>query len=58
MDLLEFLNPLNFVIDYKERDIGEYLKSFVINNNYSVDQLKSFKRKTRRRDKYNDWEKE
>ena len=42
MDLLEFLNPLNFVIDYKERDIGEYLKSFVINNNYSVDQLKRF----------------
>ena len=36
MDLLEFLNPLNFVIDYKERDIGDYLKSYVINKNYSV----------------------
>ena len=35
MDLLEFLNPLNFVIDYKERDWGEYLKSFVISNNYT-----------------------
>lgn len=39
MDLLEFLNPLNFVIDYKERDKGEYLKSYVINNNYSNIQL-------------------
>lgn len=36
MDLYEFLNPLNFVIDYKERDIGEYLKSFVINKNFSL----------------------
>lgn len=35
MDILEFLNPLNFVIDYKERDWGEYLKSFVISNNYT-----------------------
>lgn len=42
MDLLEFLNPLNFVIDYKERDIGEYLKFFVINDNYSVNQLNKF----------------
>lgn len=39
MDLLEFLNPLNFVIDYKERDIGEYLKSYIITNNYSENQL-------------------
>ncbi len=35
MDLYEFLNPLNFVIDFKERDVGEYLKSFVINKNFS-----------------------
>ncbi len=35
MDLLDFTNPLNFVIDYKERDLGEYLKSFVISKNYS-----------------------
>ncbi|MGM9879372.1 MAG: hypothetical protein ACI31R_05065 [Bacilli bacterium] len=42
MDLLEFLNPLNFVIDYKERDIGEYLKSFIITNNYSNKQLNKF----------------
>lgn len=37
MDLLEFFNPMNFVIDYKERDIAEYLKSYVLNNNYSKD---------------------
>ena len=36
MDLLEFLNPLNYVIDYKERDIGEYLKSYVTTKNYSI----------------------
>ena len=40
-DLLEFLNPLNFVIDYKERDIGDYLKSFVINKNYSLSSFDS-----------------
>lgn len=42
MDLLEFLNPLNFVIDYKERDIGEYLKSFVMNNNYTSETFDKF----------------
>ena len=36
MDLYEFLNPLNFVVDFKERDIAEYLKSFVINKNFSL----------------------
>ncbi len=39
MDLLEYLNPLNFVIDYKERDIGEYLKTYVINNNYTENMI-------------------
>ena len=28
--LNNFYDPLNFVIDYKERDIGEYLKSYII----------------------------
>ncbi len=42
MDLLQFLNPLNFVIDYKERDIGEYLKSFVMKHNYSFKQIDEF----------------
>lgn len=40
-DLLEFLNPLNFVIDYKERDLGDYLKSYIINEKYTFDKLKS-----------------
>ncbi len=39
MDLLEYLNPINFVIDYKERDIGEYLKIYVINNNYTENMI-------------------
>lgn len=42
MDLLEFLNPLNFIIDYKERDIGEYLKSYVLTKNYSSETIFSF----------------
>lgn len=48
MDLLEFLNPLEFVIDYKERDVGEYLKSFVMNNNYTVNNLDKFLKGTTR----------
>lgn len=36
-DLLEFLNPLNFIIDYQERDIGEYIKSYIMTKNYSYD---------------------
>ena len=39
MDLLSFLNPINLIIDTKERDIGEYLKSFVINEKYTSDIL-------------------
>lgn len=38
-DLLEFLNPLNFVIDYKERDLGEYLKSYICGKKYTYDNL-------------------
>ena len=36
MSLYDFLNPLNFVVDYKERDIGEYLKSYVTSKNFSL----------------------
>ena len=36
MNLYDFLNPLNFVIDYKERDIGEYLKSYVVTKNFTL----------------------
>lgn len=35
MSLLDFLNPLNFVVDYKERDYGDYIKSFILKKNYS-----------------------
>lgn len=42
MDLYEFLNPLNFVVDYKERDIGEYLKSFVVNKNFSFNSFNKY----------------
>ena len=36
MDLLEFLNPLEFIIDYKERDIGDYIKSYIMNKNFTL----------------------
>ena len=42
MDLLEFVNPLNFVVDYKERDVGEYLKSYVMNNNFTKESVDKF----------------
>ena len=35
MDLLEFYNPLYFVIDCKVRDVGDYLKSYVLIENFS-----------------------
>ena len=41
MDLLMFLNPFDFVIDYKERDIGDYLKSYSFTNNYSIENIRS-----------------
>ena len=39
-DILTILNPLEFVIDHKERALGDYLKSFVMNKNYTKDQIK------------------
>ncbi len=41
-DLYEFYNPLNLVIDFKERDIGEYLKDYVMNKNYTEDKLNEY----------------
>ena len=38
-DLLAFYNPLNIVIDYKERDIVDYLKSYIYNNNWTKENL-------------------
>lgn len=42
MDLLSFLNPLNLVIDYKERDISEYIKSFIETEKYTEDHINLF----------------
>lgn len=39
MDLLSFLNPINLIIDTKERDLGEYFKSYIINESYTVDNI-------------------
>lgn len=45
MDLLEFYNPLYFVIDCKVRDVGDYLKSYVLVENFSFSSIISFLRK-------------
>lgn len=39
MYLLDFLNPLELIIDYKARDIGEYIKSYVFSYNYSMEDI-------------------
>ena len=41
-DLYSFLNPLNFVIDYKERDASEYIKSYIMNKNFSVNTFDNY----------------
>ena len=38
-DLLSLLNPVEFIIDNKERMIGDYLKSYVINEKYTNEQI-------------------
>lgn len=38
-DILSLLNPVNFVIDYKERLIGDYLKSYIINEKYTYNNI-------------------
>lgn len=40
-DLYDFYNPLNLIIDLRERDVGEYLKSYVMNYSYTKDSLLS-----------------
>lgn len=40
--LSEFYNPLNFVIDYKVRDISEFIKSCFFETDISVNQLKQW----------------
>lgn len=41
-DVLSFLNPLNLIIDYKERDISEYIKSYVMNEKYTKEKINLF----------------
>lgn len=40
--LIEFLNPLNFIIDYRVRDISEYLKSLFINGFFTEEILYNY----------------
>ena len=40
--LSEFYNPINFVIDYKVRDISEFIKSCFFETDISVSQLKQW----------------
>ena len=37
--LIDFYNPLEYVIDYKMRDIGEYLKSYVLDKNFTITEI-------------------
>ncbi len=39
MEPAEYYNPLNIVIDYRMRDIGEYLKKIFWTNNYTQDKV-------------------
>lgn len=38
-DILSFFNPLNLVIDYKERNLADYLKSYIYEKKYSNDKI-------------------
>ena len=37
--LIDYNNPLNFVIDYSVRDISEYLKSYAMSDNFNIDNV-------------------
>ena len=34
--LMDYNNPVNYVVDYSVRDIAEYIKSYVISNDYDI----------------------
>ena len=40
--LLNYLNPLSFIIDYEVRDYAEYFKSLFFTSDFVYDELKSF----------------
>lgn len=37
--LIDYNNPLNFVIDYNVRDIAEYIKAYMISDDYEIDNI-------------------
>lgn len=37
--LIDYNNPLNFVVDYNIRDIAEYIKSYLLSSDYEVDNV-------------------
>lgn len=37
--LIDYYNPVNFVIDYSVRDIAEYIKSYVVSDDFDIDNV-------------------
>ena len=37
--MIDYYNPLNYVIDYNVRDISEYIKSYVISDDFDVNNV-------------------
>lgn len=37
--LIDYNNPLNFVIDYTIRDVAEYIKAYMISDDYNIDNV-------------------
>lgn len=37
--LVDYYNPVNFVIDYSVRDIGEYIKSYIISDDFDFNNV-------------------
>ena len=40
--LFDLYNPINFIIDHRVRDIGEYIKNNILNHNNIVNELNSY----------------
>lgn len=37
--LIDYYNPVNFIIDYSVRDIGEYIKSYIISDDFDFNNV-------------------
>lgn len=37
--LIDYNNPLNYVVDYNIRDIAEYIKSYLLSSDYDIDNV-------------------